>query len=128
MLLHRIEAKLFAVVSQVIVPFTADKDQHAATGGTAIGLEDEIGAFAEQLRQAAQHRIGRDFRVNFRRRYTNAPAQPCHAQFVIDEREQAARIVIENARRVPAVHPQDTQLMQTPRRLEQPEHPFPPRE
>src|SRR5438552_16244885 len=68
----------------------------------------------------------RDLAINRWCRHRDLPAQIVHAQLVINHGEQPARIVIEDAGRIAAIHAEDAELLKLVKRREGPVHLPPP--
>ena len=117
-LAHLLEGQSLAVVAHEVVAVAAGEDQHAAARRAAVRLDDEVAAVADSPGQAAQLGVAADDGVDLGRRHADAAAQVVHAQLVIDDGEQGARVVVEDAGRIAPVHPQDAEFLQLPRGAE----------
>ena len=77
-------------MTQIALVGAADDDQHTAAGRTLVGLDDEVAALAQQLRQPPQFRVVAHNGVDGRCRHADPVAQAVQAQLVIDEGEFGA--------------------------------------
>ena len=107
-----VQGPSFAVMTHEMVPIPIQQDQDAAAGRTVVRLDDKVAAVADRLGQTAQLRMRTHHGVDVRRLHADATAQMVHPQLVIDQRKQAARIVIENAGRIAPIHAQDAEFLE----------------
>src|SRR5207237_9829395 len=112
----------FAIMAKKMTVATALHDQYAAPGRAAGWLDHKIVQVAQQLRQPAQLCVAGHLGVNLGRGHADAHAQIAHPQLVIDQGKPSAWIVIQNVSRIPAVHSQNSEILQSPGSAEQPKH------
>src|SRR5947209_8622139 len=67
-----------------------------------------------------------DLAINGWCRHRDLPAQIVHAQLIVNHGEQPARIVIEDAGRIAAIHAEDAELLKLVKGGEEPVHLPPP--